>query len=141
MKQRKSTQSRGHLPCDSIGPEDGIDSRDLFRKSSRKKCHHKDHQLCRQVMETLNYVLAGCLGDSRLQHIMVDEVTPAPDASRLLVSVRLMFSQPDDDPNEILTALKGAYGLMRSEVASMVSRKKIPELVFKVISEQQVSHE
>jgi ribosome-binding factor A len=141
MKQRQSHPRRGHLPCDSLGTDDGIDSRDLFRNRSRKKSHHKAHQLCRQVMETINYLLAGDLGDSRLHQVMVDSVTPAPDASRLLVSIRLMDLHPDFDLTAIQSALQGASGLIRCEVASVVQRKKAPELVFLVTPEGSVPHE
>jgi len=140
MKQYKR-HSRGNLPCESMGPEDGIDARDLFRGTSRKKCHHKAHQLCKQVMETINYLLAGDLGDPRLQSVLVDEVTPAPDATRLLITVRQCIPDPDFGPADILVALKGAAGLIRCEVAGVVARKKVPELVFQVLPESQVSHE
>lgn len=141
MKQRPSHPRRGDLPCDSMGTDDGMDARDLFRGSSRKKSHHKAHQLCRQVMETINYLLAGDLGDVRLHQIMVDSVTPAPDASRLLVSVRLTDVWSGSDLIEIQAALRGAVGLIRCEVASVVQRKKAPELVFRVVLEEGVPHE
>lgn len=141
MKQRASHSRRGYLPCDSVGIDDGVDARDLFRGSSRKKSHHKAHQLCRQVMETINYLLAGDLGDVRLHRIMVDSVAPAPDASRLLVSVRLTDSCLDADLVEIQTALQGASGLIRCEVAGVVQRKKAPELVFQVMPDEGVPHE
>jgi len=141
MKQRQSHKRRGDQPCESLGTDDGIDARDLFRNRSRKKSHHKAHQLCRQVMETINYILAGDLGDARLHQIMVDSVTPAPDASRLLVSVRVMALKPDGDLNDVQAALQGASGLIRCEVASVVQRKKAPELVFQVIPEEGVPHE
>lgn len=141
MKQRPSHPRRGHLPCESLGTDDGIDARDLFRNRSRKKSHHKAHQLCRQVMETINYMLAGDLGDPRLHQIMVDSVTPAPDASRLLVSVRWMDLHPNCDLIDVQAALHGASGLIRCEVACAVQRKKAPELVFQVIPEEGVQHE
>jgi len=80
MKPHKR-HSRGMLPCESMGPEDGIDAHDLFRGSSREKSNHKAHQLCKQVMETINFLLAGDLDDARLQSVFVDEATPAPDES------------------------------------------------------------
>lgn len=92
-------------------------------------------------METINYMLAGDLADTRLHQIMVDSVTPAPDASRLLVSVRVMDLRPDCDLIEIQAALHGASGLIRCEVASVVQRKKAPELVFQVIPEEAVPHD
>lgn len=141
MKQRPSHSRRGYQPCESMGADDGMDARDLFRGSSRKKSHHKAHQLCRQVMETINYLLAGDLCDVRLHQIMVDSVMPAPDASRLLVSVRLTDVHPDSDLLEIQAALQGASGLIRCEVAGVIQRKKAPELVFQLIPDEAVQHE
>ena len=46
----------------------------------------KAFQLCHQVAETLEEVLAEC-GDGVLQALRVLDVEPAPDASRLLVTV------------------------------------------------------
>jgi len=141
MKQRNSHHRRGDLPCVSLGIDDGREARDLFRKSVRKKSNHKAHQLCKQVMETINYLLAGGLGDSRLHQIMVDSVTPAPDAARLLVSVRFMDPDPEFGPGDIQAALNGACGLIRCEVAGVIQRKKVPELVFVMVPDEAVDHE
>ncbi len=51
-------------------------------------------QLCHQVAETLEEVLAEC-GDVVLQDLRVLDVEPAPDASRLLVTVAV-DAMPDD---------------------------------------------
>jgi len=139
--KRNNRHSRGTLPCESMGPEDGINSRDLFRGKSHKKSHHKTHQLCSQVMETINYLLAADLGDSRLQSVFVEEVVPAPDATWLLVTMRQGWSNADFGPSEIQEALNGAAGLIRFEVAAVVTRKKVPELVFQVLPTNGVPHE
>jgi len=91
--------------------------------------------------QTINVRLAGDLGDARLQSVFVDEVTPAPDAARLLISVRQAFPQPDCTPTDVLVALRGASGLIRCEVAGVVARKKVPELVFQVLPESLVPHD
>lgn len=141
MKQRNSRHRRGGLPCVSMEIDDGIDARDLFRKSVRKKSNHKAHQLCKQVMETINILLAGGLGDARLHQILVDSVTPAPDSTRLRISVRPMDSNSEYGLSEIQAALNEAHGLIRCEVAAAVQRKKTPELVFLVVPEERGSHE
>jgi ribosome-binding factor A len=97
------------------------------------KTHRKALQLCAQVMRTLNSVLVG-EGDPVLRDLLVAEVVPAPDTKRLLVSVVLAPSAAEYDPVEVLSHLHQAQGHLRSEVAAEITRKKAPELSFRVLT-------
>ncbi len=87
----------------------------------------KTRRLCRQVEEVLALAIAGC-GDEALYGVSVREVAPWPGPGRLLVTVEA----PDVDPAEALSALGRVQGLLRSEVASMIRRKRAPELLFRL---------
>lgn len=137
--KRTMRPSRGNPPCESMGPDDGIDARLLFRGTSRRKSHHKTYQLCNQVLEAINGLLSH-LGDDRLEAVLVDAVTPAPDDGRLLVLVRQAITRPGCGPSQVLEALQGAHGLIRCEVAGAVTRRRAPELVFQVLPDSPVSH-
>jgi ribosome-binding factor A len=93
--------------------------------------NRKALQLCKQVAETLNLTLAGC-ADSLLNDLLVVDVRPAPDSTRLLVLVQsatqTKYSQPD-----VLQHLERARGLLRQEVARQIHRRKTPDLVFDVL--------
>jgi ribosome-binding factor A len=69
-------------------------------------------------------------GDERLQALVVSAVEPAPDASRLLVTVGSSVPTPDVDRQAVLAALAAANGRLRAGVAEAVTRKRAPQLVF-----------
>jgi ribosome-binding factor A len=106
---------------------------------SQRKSDRKLQQLCRQVERALAYVVPGGLADPVLQDLSIDSVTPAPDASRLLVQLRT--AQPAADVPQILERLERVRGYFRREVAAAVTRKRVPELVFHLIPEREVDHE
>lgn len=90
------------------------------------KNNRKALQLCKQVMQALNYALGAC-NDEVLQELFVEQVEPAPNTARLLVTVAKV-----DDPNKALEHLNKACGMLRCEIATAINRKKTPELSFRV---------
>ena len=84
-------------------------------------------QLCRQVAEALHWALGGC-GDAVLHALRVVSVEPAPNAVRLLVTVEA----DGVAPVAALEHLRRAAGLLRSEVAAGINRRRAPELTFRV---------
>ena len=81
----------------------------------------------------MNCVLVGD-ADPVLRDLLVVDVAPAPDTKRMLVSVVLAPSAAEHDPGEVLSHLHRAQGHLRSEVAAEITRKKAPELNFRVLS-------
>jgi ribosome-binding factor A len=114
------------------GPEDGADPKEFHQKpwDAPKKAGRKALQLCGQVRDVLHAALAGC-GDGVLQAVAVVGVEPAPHTGRLRVTVAV----PADGAvtrDEAAAHLGRAAGLLRSEVAGAIRRRKAPELVFAV---------
>ena len=93
----------------------------------------KAHQLCRQVGQTLDEVLAEC-GDAVLQGLRVEGVEPFPDASRLLVTVAFIDDRPGKmaEVGLVVDHLHRASGHLRSEVATAVTRKRAPLLLYRL---------
>ncbi len=97
------------------------------------RADRKTLQLCRQVADTLNYVLSGDCDDELLQNLQVMSVVPAPNAGQLLVTVcpavalGTMF-----DRAEVRQRLIAIVGHLRSEVAASITRRKAPKLLFQV---------
>ena len=89
---------------------------------------HKTLRLCRQVLEALQIGLAGC-ADEVLQQVSIVSVEPGADPSRLEVAVEL---PPDLGPADAIARLEGAKGLLRSLAAESISRKKVPDLIFRI---------
>jgi ribosome-binding factor A len=115
------------------GSDAGVDPRQFFDRGARRRVDRKAYQLCRQVSDTLNFVLSGDTGDDVLRGLYVDSVDPAPDSSRLLVSVAPLDRDDQTPAHVYLTKLMAVSGKLRSEVAASISRRKTPELAFRVI--------
>jgi ribosome-binding factor A len=123
------------LPCDVVGPDDLIDPKLLFRPSPHRAGDRAARRLCNQVRETLTYALAGSCRDEVLQSLHVAAVEPAPDATRLAVTLAVPDAGQVDRARARL-ALVAA--LLRSEVAASIHRRRVPELVFRVLPAGEV---
>ena len=115
-----------------VDPDDGRDPRDFFKKENDSGVKsRKAQQLCAQVAETLQQLL-GESGDELLQSLQVIDVAPAPDASQLLVIVAPAIGATLC-ADEALAVLARAGGWLRSELATAITRKRTPRLVFRAI--------
>lgn len=104
--------------------------------TGRTRNHKEDRkakQLCRQVADTLDLVLSGDCRDELLQSLHVVSVVPAPNSSRLLVTVSADLPAVEFDLRKILERLADQTGRLRSEVAASINRKRVPALVFHVV--------
>ena len=90
---------------------------------------HKDLQLCRQVHDALTYALAE-LDDPMIDELVLVSVMPAPSAAR--VQVTLAPSRDGIDHDAALARLHEVAPELREEVAAEVSRRRVPELRFRI---------
>jgi ribosome-binding factor A len=134
MAHKKPSRREMESLCAEIREDDGIDPKNHFR-SFRKQSgnQRKDLQLCRQVAETLNLVLSGELRDELLTNLYVVSVTPAPDASQLLVCLTAHNGESLDE-RLVLDRLHVVAGRLRAEIASAITRKRAPKLVFRFLA-------
>jgi ribosome-binding factor A len=132
LSKRKREQLLAH--CGEIHDDDTVDPREFFKPSRpQKKENHKSKQLCRQVAETLDQLLSGEASDDVLRGLRVVDVLPAPDTSRLLVTLLVDCDPAAFDRALIEEHLAQSKGRLRSEVASAITRRKAPTLVFQII--------
>ena len=89
---------------------------------------HKDRQVCRQVFDALSYAL-GEIDDPVVAELALIAVDPAPDASRVLVTLAPGRSVDVDDA---LARVRLAAPALREEVAAEVNRRRVPELTFRI---------
>lgn len=130
MNRKRVSKQEMQSLCGEIHPDDGVDPKDFFRPSRRRNSNHrKAQQLCQQVAETLSLVLSGDFGEE-LSDLRIVAVTPAPDATQLLVLVAPAFADRMLDPNVVMARLTAAAGHLRSEVASAITRRRAPKLLF-----------
>jgi ribosome-binding factor A len=133
MKRGNSSRKRMLRFCAEVLPEDGVPPREWLKAGrSGKKSKRKAQQLCSQVAEVLDAVLAGDCGDEVLRDLQVVAVAPAPDVSRLLVTVRPHPPADAVSPARVLDHLERASGRLRCEVAAAVTRKRAPRLAYRV---------
>ncbi|MBU1226563.1 MAG: hypothetical protein KJ698_05055, partial [Actinobacteria bacterium] len=102
----------------------------------RSKQSYKTQQLCRQVERRLSLVLVGELEDAVLEGLAVVAVTPVAGPSILLVEVALPPGRESADAATVIERLSAASGYLRREIAAAISRKKTPQLTFRVVSHE-----
>lgn len=138
MTLSKRTREQMLAHCGEIHDDDGVDPRDFFKtKQTRDKANRKAIQLCSQVAETLGLVLTGDFDDELLHNLQVVSVDPAPDASQLAVSLRADVPGGRVDVQEVLDRLAMVAGRLRCEVATAISRKRAPRLVFHLVGPEE----
>jgi ribosome-binding factor A len=138
MKARKPSRKDLLRYCTDIGPEDGLDPRATVHGSQGRIANRKALQLCGEVARTLNCVLSGECGNDVLRDVVVEAVQPVPNTSRLLVTVSLVPSAAGVERAAVLQHLHSASGMLRSEVAAAIHRRKTPELVFRLVRRADV---
>ncbi len=133
MTLPRPSKRRLRTLCAEVSPEDGTDPRDWQKDPhGRKSDRRKARQLCGQVAESLTFLLAG-EADDLLRTLDVAGVEPAPDTKQLLVTVHALPGPTPANPSAILDALGRASGRLRSEVASAITRRRAPLLVYRVL--------
>ena len=129
MKRKKASQDKLDQLRGTAGEEDGADPRTVFQEKSYRG-NRKALQLCRQVQRSLSYALSEC-DDEVLASLYVESVEPAPNDKHLLVTVSPL--DKDIQPEDVLMRLHHAMGLLRSEIAADIHRKRVPELAFRCL--------
>jgi len=133
MKRKRPSIRKMLISCRELDPQDGLDPRYDARGETLRVANRKALQLCGQVARTLQAVLAGECRDDLLRELRVESVVPAPNSSRLLVTVSLATPGREIPVAEVLARLQKAQGLLRCEVAAAINRRKVPELLFRLI--------
>ena len=134
MTLDKRTRAEMRALCGEIHADDGVDPREFFKtKNVRDKKSRKAMQLCHQVAVTLELVLSGDFGDELLHNLQVVSVEPAPDDTQMAVTLRADVRAELANTQQILERLAAVSGRIRCEVASAITRKRAPKLVFRLV--------
>ncbi len=99
--------------------------------------NRKDLQLCRQVFDALTYALAD-IDDPIIDDLVLASVVPAPSSAR--VQVTLVPSHDEIDPDDALARVREIADELREVVAAEVTRKRAPELVFRIGRPDELPH-
>ena len=131
--RKKPSRAEILRACAEAGPGDGLDPRYDRPDPDRGEAGHKTLKLCGQIARTLSDVLAGA-GDPMLRGLLVASVEPARGKGRLLVTFAPSVSAEPLPPEELASRLAKAAGLFRAEVAGAIHRRKLPELVLRLLA-------
>jgi hypothetical protein len=114
------------------------DAASLFFDLDRPRSDHRDRSLCRQALEALVLAFAEATVDSRLDGAWVASVDPAP-GGLLLVSVALPRGSSVAVIEAAFAAMSEMKPWLRAEVARSICRKRVPDLGFRVVPEEEVA--
>ncbi|MGD9647866.1 MAG: hypothetical protein AB7U73_19300 [Pirellulales bacterium] len=132
MTRQHRSRARLRPLCAEVHPDDGLDPKEFFRPAGgRKAGNRKTLQLCGQVADTLHQALADS-HDDVLRNLYVRQVTPGADAAQVIVIVAPITADAPLEPREVLARLAAASGRLRAEVASAITRRRAPKLVFQL---------
>jgi ribosome-binding factor A len=141
-----SSHGRRGLRSPQTGEDGRYDEADpgrFFGETGRsRRGTWKTLQLCKQVERAAAVVLAGECESDVLLGASVAAVEPAPDASRLRVTIVLVPAGDRAAPlAEALAALRRVTVRFREEIARCIHRKRVPEIVFDVRFDEEASRE
>ncbi len=127
MPSRKRDADELRALCADIHPDDGVDPRDDTSRDAmdKEKPDRKLQQLCKQVGQAVQLIVSNMPED-----LHVASVQPAPNAGRLRVVLEVADTV---DPRHMADILDRSRRFIRNEVATVVSRRRVPELVFAVV--------
>jgi ribosome-binding factor A len=124
--------------CGQLHEDDCVDPNQYFKPNRKLDvANKKAKQLCRQALETLEMVLSDC-DEELMQSLVVAGVDPAPDSSRLLVTVGVDLEPDEFDQSLILSILQNQTPRLRAELARSISRKRVPNLSYRIFSKAQL---
>lgn len=132
MPKKRPLRSNIKKFTGAIGPEDGIDPRDLARSGRKPSARgRKTLQLCNQIFETLEQVFAEQQNEL-LQGLHVVSVVPAPDDTNVLVTVSPGPGISLEEAASLIDHLQAAGKDLRQEVAAAITRRKVPAISWRI---------
>jgi ribosome-binding factor A len=126
LSQLKDAQIR-HV-CTDWDEEDGIRPE---KRRERQKKDFKPLQLCRQAEKALVFEWDELTDRHVIYGMAIERVTPEGNGSKLVLHLTYDARQYESD-QIVLAVLKERRGYLRSIIAGMIHRKRVPELAFEV---------
>lgn len=115
--------------CANWGEDDGV--RPERKGGSQKKKDFKPLKLCRQAEKALAFEWDELVDRHITEGMAIERVTPEQNGGRLVLHV-LYDPLCYETDQVVLAVLKERRGYLRSIIAGMIHRKRVPELAFEV---------
>lgn len=130
MKMRKHRPDALRALCARLEEDDGVRPQRRPEQTRNQAPTRKDRQLCKQVLRALSLAVLAESGSTLLRDLAFVAAEPAPDASRLRITVDASGVLGRAGAAEVRAELARATGFLRSQAAAAISRKRVPELTF-----------
>lgn len=134
LKHRRPHLNSGSQYFDDATEVDPASAAALIHRATQGKLDRKLLQLCRQIQRELSLILSGELDDDRIRDLTVLFVQPFPYASHLLVTLTTSTSSTQTELLQLDAALANYRPFIRTEIARAITRRKAPDLSFRVIN-------
>jgi hypothetical protein len=134
MTMRKHRADALRALCARVEEEDGTSPR--REHGPRAGSVRKDRQFSKQVQRALNSAVMAESGSAVLRELVFVSADPAPDATRLRIGVAAPMLVQRIGPTAVLDELRRATGFLRTQVAAVISRKRVPELMFVITPDE-----
>lgn len=133
MTTRKRPDDALRDLCAQVLEDDLIDPRSLKKagRPNQSVVSRKDRQLCKQVRRALETALASLHSDASVSAVEIADVAPAPDASRLRMTLRLIDARASTE--QVTARFAALRPWLRAQAAAGITRKRAPELVIDVL--------
>ncbi|MBX2798220.1 MAG: hypothetical protein KTR31_11135 [Myxococcales bacterium] len=115
--------------CAELGPDDGLTSHEIEKTHRPPSARRRLDRLAGQIARVVTLALASSR-DPLLQPLWIRRCEPFPDHTRFRLWVGLDGPVPPEEVADALARLEAARGWLRSEVATAIPRKRVPELLF-----------
>lgn len=136
--RRPNTQRGQAALCAQLHEEDGKSLRQRHRNADQHAQRRKHAKKRAQLMHQIGQSVAMTLPELSAEHddlelagLYVHSVTPAPDASRLRITLCPLIPPTPDEPLDLLATqakLERCRGALRAAIARDIHRKRTPEL-------------
>lgn len=134
MERKNATTELIKQLCGEIRDDDGVDPRHAKRREQKPDYEKRDQRLGAQIRRQLELALPDLLLRSGVRFCEILSVEPAPDASRFSVAVVVN----KEDVAVAIEVLARRKGVIRTEVAGAIHRKKAPDFTFELLAVREV---
>jgi hypothetical protein len=129
--KRPDRRAQQRSLCAHLHPDDGPPARRREQRPDPGDIDRKTRQLCGQIRRALHGIIPDPI-DPIFEGVRVEHVEPAPDATRVRVTLSLRPRSPAHVAR-LRARLHALRGAARTHVAGQINRKRAPFLIFDLI--------
>ncbi len=118
--------------------DDGVDFRHERRREKRQPDPKRLARLCSTVRRLAEQTINERAHVGELMRVDVICVSPHQGSACLAIAVAFPEAASSDETDRSLARLRGLLGPLRAEIAASVSRKRVPSLMVRLATQQEL---